>query len=869
MDAGVEVDGEYLNLGEFLVQSDWRGRERDCCNAIKQLGKTKQWTMAKEVLDKMETRGAVPNIFCFNAAVSALAHSRQWRPALEILKSMENRSGVKPDVITFSAAITACEKGSQWELALQLMDQMQDDGLHPNVITVSSAISACAKGSQWEKALELIGMMEEKRLTPNVITYSAVLSACEKAGQWEMALQVLDRMERNTIEPNGVCLCSVLLALDSAQQTDQKVEKLFLPVYQQVRTELVGLVIKGSDHPVNTLQEIGCPGLGRIFTRRFFQWGRMLQYFTNAREKLAQYLSESEVPLARLSGTMPSFVQWELTGYNQGEEVKYEGESVAHPGKVNSEWGSELESQISPVFVYHDRSHHSERQACLMVLNSVKDCFNSAKPLKGWVKIYASHTPCISCTAAICQLRHVLGPDVSTTVDFETWEVTRSLAIDYDEDKLLKEDKEKEEKERRELSIDPMLDQQRTYFEEKRLKNKIQDMAAWREKMNAMREALVQEQARFRQRVQQLDDMEAGKTSLVGKVKSWGADNGFGFIVTMEVDQDVFGMKNHLQGTKQSLRPGDWVTFDLHYDKGRPQARRICAITAEEAEIKMEERKKAQEEEDARKAEEAEEKALAEAELENSDGVPPPPDESAQDALERLAKEHARREAREARGRGAIDDGAYFGPTAKREEAPMTFGQQMKIGVPTMPSPTFEESPTQLWETTTKSTTDMMKNMRQQFVPQPPPMQQPPFYGGKMGSPPMQQPQMGSMPMQPPQMGSMPMQPNQMGAVGKGYGGGYPGYGYGPGKPGPPSFGKQGGPSPAPWDGGKGMPGKGMPGFGGKGPSYDYGGYGQGPTNPADGWGQSSGYGGQSFSSSPSYGYGQSDWTQEDWNPRR
>ena len=49
---------------------------------------------------------------------------------------------------------------------------------------------------------------------------------------------------------------------------------------------------------------------------------------------------------------------------------------------------------------------------------------------------------------------------------------------------------------------------------------------------------------------------------------------------------------------------------------------------------------------------------------------------------------------------------------------------------------TFEESPTQLWETTTKSTTDMMKNMRQQFVPQPPPMQQPPCAALRLAMPP-------------------------------------------------------------------------------------------------------------------------------------
>ena len=51
--------------------------------------------------------------------------------------------GLLPDVITYSAAISACEKGQKPQQALHLLQELQLRGLLPNVITYNAAISAC------------------------------------------------------------------------------------------------------------------------------------------------------------------------------------------------------------------------------------------------------------------------------------------------------------------------------------------------------------------------------------------------------------------------------------------------------------------------------------------------------------------------------------------------------------------------------------------------------------------------------------------------------------------------------------------------------------------------------------------------------
>ena len=49
-------------------------------------------------------------------------------------------AGVAPDVYSFNAAISACEKGGQWERALSLLDEMRSAGVEPDVYSFNAAL---------------------------------------------------------------------------------------------------------------------------------------------------------------------------------------------------------------------------------------------------------------------------------------------------------------------------------------------------------------------------------------------------------------------------------------------------------------------------------------------------------------------------------------------------------------------------------------------------------------------------------------------------------------------------------------------------------------------------------------------------------
>ena len=68
------------------------------------------------------------------------ARRRDYRGALALLDEMR-AAGVAPNVYHYNAVISACEKGGQWQRALALLDEMRAVGVAPDVITFNAAIS--------------------------------------------------------------------------------------------------------------------------------------------------------------------------------------------------------------------------------------------------------------------------------------------------------------------------------------------------------------------------------------------------------------------------------------------------------------------------------------------------------------------------------------------------------------------------------------------------------------------------------------------------------------------------------------------------------------------------------------------------------
>ena len=64
-----------------------------------------------------------------------------------------------PNVYHYNALITACQRTQQWSTALHLLSEMRAQGLPADTITYSSVISACGRGRRWDMALEVLALM--------------------------------------------------------------------------------------------------------------------------------------------------------------------------------------------------------------------------------------------------------------------------------------------------------------------------------------------------------------------------------------------------------------------------------------------------------------------------------------------------------------------------------------------------------------------------------------------------------------------------------------------------------------------------------------------------------------------------------------
>lgn len=68
--------------------------------------------------------------------------------ALRVLNSMSQR-GTKPNIFNYNATISACSNEGAWQKATVLLERMKHDGVEPDVVSYNSAVAACGNGGRW------------------------------------------------------------------------------------------------------------------------------------------------------------------------------------------------------------------------------------------------------------------------------------------------------------------------------------------------------------------------------------------------------------------------------------------------------------------------------------------------------------------------------------------------------------------------------------------------------------------------------------------------------------------------------------------------------------------------------------------------
>jgi len=159
--------------------------------------------------------------------------------------------------------------------------------------------------------------------------------------------------------------------------------------------------------------------------------------------RLAQHMSRKELYMAETQAEddpqakdLVSFTQGWIKTPEAGAIHQYKNRCVGHNDAKQNIW-------ILPVFVDHDRSAHAERQALLVLLEAAPiDPVNEGvkKDTTGCIRVFCSHTPCISCLSSMCQLTRAFE-GASITVAFDTWKQTRRwMGLPEGEEQILRGD---------------------------------------------------------------------------------------------------------------------------------------------------------------------------------------------------------------------------------------------------------------------------------------------------------------------------------------------------------------------------------------------------------------------------------------------
>eukprot|EP00913_Durusdinium_trenchii_P002051 g1894.t1 len=155
---------------------------------------SRQWTVALSLLEASLAEGSC-SVITYNIAMSVC----ECDVAIRLLRKMPEL-GLQPDVFSYNAVLSACQDAEQWELALKIFQDEHRTNRTP--------------GLSWSAG----GEMKEASIVPDVYTYGAVILSCSLALQWEWAVNLWHEMESKGVPANAMIMSSVVGACHRSEQ---------------------------------------------------------------------------------------------------------------------------------------------------------------------------------------------------------------------------------------------------------------------------------------------------------------------------------------------------------------------------------------------------------------------------------------------------------------------------------------------------------------------------------------------------------------------------------------------------------------------------------------------------------------------------
>lgn len=427
--------------------------------------KTAQWETALEQLVNMRCREIFPDTIAYNSVTTACSEAIQWQKCLQILKLTSLTSA---DQVMFNAILKGMEKSMLWQHALILLRTMElGHSLKGNLITYNTLMSTCQKCSQWERSLHFFLQLGLVKLIPDLVSYNTCLAACRKGAAWQQALQLWKPLQHRMdvvghLELLAACMDSGQMDLAPVilEGMMKEVSSLFVEDVEALRP--LGLAVTASDYLDSMQIDTSASDVLERCLQRYMMNPSLCQLenldpaaisgfgrSTRLRDRILERQHSLGVHFTRqaLEGLCESYEGWASwtvrakrfclsnlalhgpeTFQSQDRSAStilawasYNFDADLSRGRVNGfqQDRSERDQWLPPIQVEHERSGHAERQALLNLIQTDTLTSGASFPsmARGAVRLFVTHTLCISCLAACFQYKR-LYPAVRFAVAF-------------------------------------------------------------------------------------------------------------------------------------------------------------------------------------------------------------------------------------------------------------------------------------------------------------------------------------------------------------------------------------------------------------------------------------------------------------------
>ena len=362
---------------------------------------------------------------------------KEWQHSLYILRSLMPAAGIQADAQSFEHVAAACEEAHEWQRSLSLFLEISQQGLFASSVGHNYALSACRQGKQWKHGFEVMDAMKQRSFEPDFrlkMDLEAQSRGLDRAPPPEPS-------SRSMPSPDNVWQrkqqLRELREQDKRRQEERRLEEERQKRLREAHQSEPATPSASSAQSIPQTSEQSAKPAARETVREAAR--ETVRPSAKAESSLnlpdpkfraqQQDSGLGDIPVAKATQALPAKTQ-RAEGSRQERERRDPPRRDPKRPKLRSPG-----SYVLPVFAQHDRSNHAERQALIKVIARVQEASGAktdaefeaeCAEVTGTVRLYASHTPCISCMACFCQFQR-LFPKVKLCVDFDDWRDTRRM----------------------------------------------------------------------------------------------------------------------------------------------------------------------------------------------------------------------------------------------------------------------------------------------------------------------------------------------------------------------------------------------------------------------------------------------------------